>query len=388
MMPPISSRRALAARRLRTLLVWGAALVVLAQVGLNLALSASWELRDPEFGLRLSALRQRQAERGADRPLVVLLGSSQVAINFRPDVMRVNGQQEAGPLAFNCGICRAGPAMELLCLRRLISAGTRPSLVVAELYYAVLDLSDLTGDGQHQGIATDRLSWADARALSRLSDQPRSLRLQWGKAHLLPWAGLRRHVCTQWAPWLLDDASARRRDEWAVDGWGRLWCPTYRDDPNDVLAARRARSFEVGKGYAEVARRCRVSPQSKRALEEMVLLCRREGIRLAFLLMPDPFLPQYSPAAEARLDEIHFALGVGLGAPVIDLRDRVAEDDFFDGLHMTDSGAARFTREVEPELVRFLSDGADAGRWAPEKLCPTAVARRRLEERMANSVAE
>ena len=80
---------------------------LLAQAGLNLALFTHWPLRDPEYGRRLSALRQRQAERGPGRPLVLLMGSSRVAMNVRPGLMEVN-RREGGPTVFNFGLCRPG----------------------------------------------------------------------------------------------------------------------------------------------------------------------------------------------------------------------------------------------------------------------------------------
>src|SRR5687768_1884754 len=89
------------ASRGRATLLWAMGLFLLVQAGLCLALTFSWPLRDPEYGRRLVSLRQRQRERGPGRPLVVLLGSSRVAMNIRPGLMEVNRRDAPGPIVFN-----------------------------------------------------------------------------------------------------------------------------------------------------------------------------------------------------------------------------------------------------------------------------------------------
>src|SRR5262245_4547828 len=98
------------ARRRRNALAALAALVTLAVVA-QVALSTWLEcgdprLRDPEYGARLARLRQRVREQ-PDRPLVVALGSSRVAMGVRPAAV----DEPAGPgrpRLFNFGLVGAG----------------------------------------------------------------------------------------------------------------------------------------------------------------------------------------------------------------------------------------------------------------------------------------
>jgi hypothetical protein len=108
----------------------------------------------------------------------------------------------------------------------------------------------------------------------------------------------------------------------------------------------------------------RQSTFTRRALGNLVALCRRQGIRLAFLLSPDLFYREYAPETRGHLDERVLDLSHELGVPLIDARDWSAPEDFHDGLHLTHAGAAAFTRRLERELGPYL-----AGQPF-ERLCP------------------
>src|SRR5205823_3969902 len=131
MAPAWTTTQARAVRRGRAALMWGLGLCVAAQLGLALALSRSWGLRDPEYGRRLATLRARLAERGPGRKLVLMLGSSRVGVNVRPALLAANqpaSGQEA--VVFNFGLCGARPVMELLCLERLLADGIHPDTLL------------------------------------------------------------------------------------------------------------------------------------------------------------------------------------------------------------------------------------------------------------------
>src|SRR5205085_10445164 len=75
-------------------------------VALHLGLVAAMEgprpdLRDPEYGHKLSRLRARLAENPAARPVVLLLGSSRVGVGVRPDRLDACRTASGGPLVFN-----------------------------------------------------------------------------------------------------------------------------------------------------------------------------------------------------------------------------------------------------------------------------------------------
>ncbi|MFO0846479.1 MAG: hypothetical protein U0797_29610 [Gemmataceae bacterium] len=376
---PLPIRRAALTGRGRVALLWGAALFLLAQVGLNLILVTSWPVRDPEYGRRLAALRQRLLERGPGRPLTLLIGSSRVAMNVRPGLMEVN-QTRGGPTVFNFGLCRAGPMLQLRCLRRLLDDGVRPDLVLAELHYALLPWAQ----GEGGAVGLERLGWSDVQAMAPEFERPGRLRRQWVRAHAAPWYGLNSHLMAQWAPSLLDDEARRKCDEWGVDEWGWLAVPSFREDnPMLPLSARRSILDHLSAAFVPVAGGFRVSDPSRRLLAEMAALCRREGIGVAFLLQPDVFLPRYPPATDRHLDNNYGSIARECGVPVIDLRDGAAADDFVDGSHMTDVGAARYTAVFEAELRPVFKGQPVEDGWPAGQVRPTAEARRRLAERQA-----
>lgn len=377
---PLTPPRSALAVRGRATLAWAAVLFLLAQAGLNFALFRTWPLRDPEYGRRLVALRQRQAERGAGRPLVLLLGSSRVGMNLRPGLLEVNRPDADGPTVFNFGLCRAGPMMELHCLRRLLGDGVRPDLVLAELHYSLF----CWRVGEHQAIAPERLRWSDVQTLAPEFERPGRLQRQWLRDHVVPWHGLNSHLLAQWAPFLLAPDARRKADEWAVDDWGWLGLPFFREDnPLLPLSTRRESLDNHAPGFVTAATGFPVSDHTRRMLADLADLCRHEGVRLAFVLMPDGFLPRYPPAADRHLDREYAQISRDCGAPVIDLRDGASVDDFVDGVHLTDGGAARFTRVFEDEVLPHIVGQPLDQRWPVGEVRPTAEARRRLAEREA-----
>jgi hypothetical protein len=356
----------------RAALAWGVALFLLAQAGLNLALHRSWSLRDPEYGRRLVALRQRLAERDSRRPLVLLLGSSRVAMNLRPGLLAVNRRGGDGPVVFNFGLCRAAPMLELHCLRRLLADGVRPDLVLGEIHYSLFCFRV----AEHHAVAPERYRWPDVQALAREYADPWRLRREWLRAHAVPAHGLNSHLLAQWAPSLLDPDARRKRDEWGVDDWGWLRVSAFEEGSPITSPETRGEIYEVqASGFVPSAINFPVSDHTRRMVADLTDLCRREGIRFAFLLAPDAFLVRYPPAADRHLDAEYGRLCRDCRAPMIDLRHAGLVEDFVDGVHLTHEGAARATRVFEDEVVPNLAAGALEQRWPAGEAPPCSSAR-------------
>jgi hypothetical protein len=85
------------------------------------------------------------------------------------------------------------------------------------------------------------------------------------------------------------------------------------------------------------------------------VLCRQERIAAALLLVPEgtDFRGLYSPAARGTIDAYLSRLRQEHGVPVIDARDWVGDDGFWDSHHLLRTGAVTLTR-------RFGRGGAAA----------------------------
>src|SRR3954468_2991079 len=161
--PAVPLRR----ERARARLALASALACFVAAQLAFVLAAEWwqpKLRDPEYGRKLERLRSRLAENPRSRPLIRTLGSSRVSMGIRPDCLPpCAGPEGQTPLVFNFGICRFASLGELLCLRRLLSNGIRPDVVIVEIWPPLLVLDA----NQVQVLDPNRLSRQDLALLQR-----------------------------------------------------------------------------------------------------------------------------------------------------------------------------------------------------------------------------
>ena len=112
--------------------------------------------------------------------------------------------------------------------------------------------------------------------------------------------------------------------------------------------------------YEPLLKDLHLSALSDRALGEMVGLCRRKGIALALLYLPEasPLRSWYPPARWAAV-RAHLARREReFGVPVIDARLWAADKDFSDGVHLHPAGAAAFTARLKQEVLSCLATPA------------------------------
>ncbi len=309
------------------------------------------ELRDPQFGYRLLALRERLAAE-PDRPLVLLLGSSRVELGFRPEALPGKYVADGpAPLVFNFALTANGSLEELLHLRRLLAQGIHPRLVVVEVFASLL--SDAFGEADHfrdgaalsrQDLAVLRPYYADPAGVSRL----------WLGNRLLSGITCRNALLTEWAPsWLPWES---RTDIYRAvqdrSGW-----VAWQGGNNNPTAQERRRAREWARvEHHKPLGDFRLFPARDQALHDLLTLCADEGIQAALLLMPEgrTFQALYSPRTRRFLDAYCVRLHEDYGVPIIDARDWVAEEDFADGHHLLARGADVFTRRFGREALRPL----------------------------------
>jgi hypothetical protein len=336
-------------RQGRSALLWGlasfAALQLLLALGIELRFP---ELRDPEFGRKITRLCARTAA-GSPRPYtVVMLGSSRVLFGF--DAGRLEGavgRAAGGPaVVYNFGLTGAGPLGELLTLRRLLARGVRPDLLLVEVLPALL--SDHCDEKDR--FPALRLWRDDLPLLERYGASRRQLRSDWWLARPVPWYEHRFAILSRLLPQLLPDA-LRLDWAWCCDDAG--W---VRSDTEPTPEQRQKAEEHARKEYADLLADFRPGEPACRALREVLDVCRRERIPAALVLMPEAttFRALYTPEARARTDVLLAGLGRDYGVSLIDAREWVADDGFWDPHHLRAVGAVAFTER----LGRLLEAGS------------------------------
>jgi hypothetical protein len=138
------------------------------------------------------------------------------------------------------------------------------------------------------------------------------------------------------------------------DSWGR-------QDPDCLTPVHSCQSIaKVFPMYQDSLRFFRLSPLACQAMRDMVDHCRREGITVVVVNMPESsiFRSWYPPEGHAAALRFLAELHDEHGAEVIDANEWVEDQDFIDGHHVRPEGARVFTTRLAAELRRLLGRGA------------------------------
>jgi hypothetical protein len=316
-----------------TLSVFGG--FALGQLALGAAIEYLAPLRDPEVESKLRRLCARRAE-APGRPLVVILGSSRTAYGL--DAARLS--RDSGATVFNFGIMGSGPLMDLVTLRRLLDAGVRPDLLYVEIMPPLLADQDLSLE--EKLLEVSRLRLDEVLVLCRHSDHRLRLLRHWCQARMLlsgpNRAGLHSRMTGDdplTAPGLLD-----------VHGW--------RARRGGIDEKARREGAELARHQYDGA--CAipaVAPGSRRALEALLALCRREGIAVRLLLMPEGkgFRDLYTAPARQAIRAFLAQFRARWGVAVVDARAWVEDAGFWDTHHLLAEGACCFTARFQRESL-------------------------------------
>jgi hypothetical protein len=95
------------------------------------------------------------------------------------------------------------------------------------------------------------------------------------------------------------------------------------------------------------------------ALRDLLSRCRREGICVAVVVMPEatPFRSWYSPRTRAELRHLLAEMHDRYGAEIINANAWLPDEDFVDGHHVQAAGAAAFSLRLCAEVKRLLAQG-------------------------------
>jgi hypothetical protein len=321
--------------------VWTAVWFVLIQA----AGTAYFEARAPavydaEFAARLAVL-DRAMSGDADPQLLLVVGSSRLSTDFRPEALSPHSAPDGRPVvAVNFSHSRAGPLLDLVELNRLLRRGIRPRWAVIEVVPAFLSMP----------MHTTVMNRATARDLPLLARYvPVRKLIARYLAERGPLTGqhrreYQRYLLPDWAGDLGTPPPLERQAEtmnWlAVAG------------PEDL-----ARRMEiVREQYQPTLAQLHIDATADQALREMIALFRRQETKVVLLVTPESttFRGWYSAAGAQQIDDYLDRVSAELGVKVIDARPWMADAEFVDGHHLHPRAAAEFTRRLERDVLAPL----------------------------------
>lgn len=353
------------ASRARSAMFFAAAVWIASQLALSATIE-HWlpELRDPEFGNKLTRLRSR-IEENPSRPLIVVLGSSRSDFGICPrEMARLSDQPGPPPQLFNFAILGGGPITEAVMLNELLAWGVRPDGLLVELNGVLLNQTP--GFQEENWIQAERLGRAGLQTLQRYSSHPEELGRRWLRARLVPCYSSRHlllsRIAPRWVEPIHRQDRCRQPDE---DGWLEL-------EPREVSLAERRRRVESQLNiYALPFRDFAVSPRADAALRDLLDVCGKRRIAVGLVLMPEASEFRSARGAEgARCFEAYAARLCGeYSVPLIDAQDWTTDSDFADGDHLLPDAARRFSRRLHASAARFVAEAGKGPASAERIVC-------------------
>lgn len=321
-------------RRARPALLWSVALFWAVLVGLTLGLDLGVPERyDPEYAARLDRLRRMRADH-ADRPCIVALGSSRMAMAFAPEQLPPLAAADGRTVTvFNLSRIGAGPVYARMTYDRLLRDGLAPDAVVLELMPAFLEK-------EWRNVLTAAAAVGDLDLLSRYVP-PSRVYSDYARRRLLAARSQRLVIGT----WLAGEPPGETIGPLGGEV-GRL-----RDAVTPDEAAEGMRRNVIL--FAPSLDRFSIEPGADRAVRDLLADCRARGAPAVVLLTPEStaFRAVYPPAAQTAVPAYLNGLADETGASFVDARAWLPDDAFTDGHHVTRAGQAAFTDRLGREVL-------------------------------------
>ena len=332
----------------RMVLIWVFVWYAVTQAGLAL-LKDRWQSIAPaNESIKRPALRRLMAEE-PEQPLALMLGSSRTCWALRAGSLDgMAGADGQRVRVYNFGIPSTGPIHEWLYLRDMLAEGIRPRLLLVEFLPPLLCAPQR---GVLSEESTTAYPWMSARDFVRMMpylSRPGRRGRDWLQAQIAPCYAFRLqlHAELQKMAFGAHFPSFPAVDEW---GWRTM---TPKLLPAEERACNVKREHD---GYSPGLNHFRMAEGPRRALHDLLALCRRERIPVALVLMPESseFRALYSPDAQAASRDLLAELSREYDAAVIDANRWVNDEDFEDGHHVMAHGADVFTNRLREEIQRL-----------------------------------
>ena len=336
-----STVRSTRASRSRSAILFGVFTVFALQLGFGFYAEQNPKRKDPPFGDKFAKLTARPA----DRPLVLMLGTSRTLLGFQAGQVE---EEFPGVRAFNFGTPSSGPITHLVYLHRLLNAGIVPDLLIVEVLPSALT-DGVEGPIEQSFFTGERLSESEVDLVTRFGFPSHKVRSAWRESVYAPLSALRFQIVSRyfpsWIPWHLRWDWSRSTD---AHGWAT--------PPRQVATAeeRRERTANAEAEYRGTLAHMTPDGRPLLALEELLELSRAHGIRTRIVVMPEApsFQKLYPPGLADRIAALLERTAGAHGSNLIDARHWLTEDDSYDGHHLFRHGAERFTRRLTDEVIR------------------------------------
>jgi hypothetical protein len=338
-------RRSRCHGRAKLAFVWGVLFFLLFQISAAVSVER-WlpEARDPEFTQKLTHLQNRLHE-APGSPLVLMLGSSRTAVGFKAGSVQVT-QKGKPAVVFNLGVSGGGPLLELLCLRRLLDSGIRPDLLFVEILPAFLNQAGKYSL-EEWWLQGGRLRYSELGRLRQYHGQPERMVRRWWRCRLLPWTSLHRSVQAFLVPSWSEPPRGPGIGKIDEHGWEAHFV-------NGITEEERRHYLELARRqYLDSMDDFQPAAGPLEALNALFELCRRKGIPVALVLMPEGtgFRALYPPPVLSGLTERIQRLSKEWQLPLIDARSWLTDRELWDAHHCLPSGASHFTERLAAETI-------------------------------------
>ncbi len=329
-----NSGRPIGRGRSRAAVRSGVAAFVLGTLALNALLDTTRSrYRDPEFAwhARHTAKRQSQHPR---RPLGIVLGTSRPHVGFDPSELGLPEGDDDAPIVANFAQTGSVPVYSLMNLHRILALGWRPAFVLFEIMPVEL-VADIPAE---KLIPAQRMSFADSVAIEDHCGTPTA----WLAPRIAPWQTYRTNILSHHTgSWLPEDGNP----SWLwtrpnPSGWLPIGFDTIPQSRRDTYMAT------VRASYAQAFTDFAIGARSDRAVRELLRLCADHGIPCIGFRMPESpiFRSWYPRDARGKIDAYLAGLRRDFDFECFDCSEWLEEEDFLDGHHLLQPGAAKFSR--------------------------------------------
>jgi hypothetical protein len=344
----------------RRAVILGFGLFVLAQVGLLAVIEGLKPiLVDAEFGIRLDSMRSLVRQYPGRESLAVL-GSSRMGNGFETDYAMARSfieDRRDSPIVVNMSMTGGTSVWQYLALRRLIDNGLKPDAVIVEILPMTL-VSDAQYFRSDYHFPPHRLRWRDVLALSDvMPDQSNRHLLEWIINNVVfPWHTHRFPIVDLLLPaWQVDQLNNQSRPRvWRHIISPTGWIPFSVEVPTPE---QRHEAEEVArKAYGELGDATELCQSTCRLYQALFACCRENGIKIsAVVMMPESegFRGLYGRHLLEHVGRFAASISREERIPVVDAREWIPADRFWDGHHLLTSGARMFTDRMCTEVLGF-----------------------------------